>query len=221
MRLRAESRLQGKRQIFMHQILGIAHAILFAGLVVCFSQALHANPHIPQAKPLYLSSQTLLPQSPPRPIPQAIIPKNTHDTTAPSALSPQSAELEATQPLVKLEFIISYKAQSQDGIITGERYSVSDPITLKSQQLTTAYTCKLTTPINDLITDDEAYALKYVLSNYKDEVIECLRKGRANVRYDGSFSQHVRVQDSVLLHFPPQRILAYFENRYLVIDVLK
>ncbi|WP_299327344.1 hypothetical protein [uncultured Helicobacter sp.] len=210
---------QNKRWILMRQILSISRARLFAGLfVVLLAQALYADSYTLQA-----DSQTphLVPQNPPRPIPQAIIPKNTHDTTAPSALSPQSAQLEATEPLIKLEFIISYKAQSQDGIITGERYSVSDPITLKSQHLTTAYTCKLDTPINNLITDDEAYALKYILSNYKDEVIACLQKGRADVRYDGSFSQNVRVQDSALLHFPPQRILAYFENRYLVIDVLK
>lgn len=164
--------------------------------------------------------QALPPQKPPRPLPRELIPKNTHDTTAPSPLTPQSA-LESSEPTLKLEFIISYKAQIRDSIITGERYSVSDPITLKSRNLTTAYTCTLDTPINNLLTDDEAYALKYILSNYKDEVIECLRKGRADVRYDGSFAQNVRVEDSTLLHFPPQRILAYFDNRYLVIEVLK
>ena len=121
----------------------------------------------------------------------------------------------------KLEFIISYKAQTHDGIITGERYSVADPITLKARTLKIAYTCSLNTPINDLITDDESYAIKYILTHYQEEVLECLRKGRASVRHDGLTSQNTRVLDSTTFAFPPQRILAHLDNRYLIIEVLK
>ncbi|WP_285256514.1 hypothetical protein [Helicobacter zhangjianzhongii] len=121
----------------------------------------------------------------------------------------------------KLEFIISYTAQTHDGIITGERYSVADPITLKARTLKIAYTCSLNTPINDLITDDESYAIKYILTHYQEEVLECLRKGRASVRHDGLTSQNTRVLDSTTFAFPPQRILAHLDNRYLIIEVLK
>lgn len=153
----------------------------------------------------------LIPQPRPQkqPLPEEIL--------APEALTPQT--LESTPQ--KLELIISYKAQSQDGIITGERYSIADPITLKAHRLKVAYTCSLNTPINDLITDDEAYAIKYILTHYQEEVLECLRKGRASVRYDGLMSHNTRVQDSTTFAFPPQRILAYLDNRYVVIDVLK
>lgn len=135
----------------------------------------------------------------------------------PQALTPHS--LESTPQ--KLEFIISYKAQTHDGIITGERYSIADPITLKAHKLKVAYTCSLNTPINDFITDDESYAIKYILTHYQEEVLECLRKGRARVRYDGIISHNTRVQDSTTFAFSPQRILAYLDNRYVVIDVLK
>ncbi len=122
---------------------------------------------------------------------------------------------------INLEFIISYTAQTHDGIITGERYSVADPITLKARTLKIAYTCSLNTPINDLITDDESYAIKYILTHYQEEVLECLRKGRASVRHDGLTSQNTRVLDSTTFAFPPQRILAHLDNRYLIIEVLK
>ena len=136
----------------------------------------------------------------------------------------RKAESTNEQPTLdtnKLEFIISYKAQTHDGIITGERYSVADPITLKARTLKIAYTCSLNTPINDLITDDESYAIKYILTHYQEEVLECLRKGRASVRHDGLTSQNTRVLDSTTFAFPPQRILAHLDNRYLIIEVLK
>ena len=133
----------------------------------------------------------------------------------------ESSNEQPTLDTSKLELIISYKAQAHDGIITGERYSIADPITLKAHRLRVAYTCSINTPINDLITDDEVYAIKYILTHYQEEVLECLRKGRANIRYDGLTSHNTRVLDSTTFAFPPQRILAHLDNRYLIIEVLK
>lgn len=147
-----------------------------------------------------------------------VIPNRT--PTPPPVPAPLMPEL-AKEPSTKIEFIISYKALSQNGIITGERYSISDPINLKSNRLKVAYTCTLNTPINDIITDDELYAIKYILTHYQEEVLECLRRGRVGVRYDGRVQESIYLNDSTLLEIPPQRVLAYFDNRYLILEVLK
>ena len=128
---------------------------------------------------------------------------------------------EAISPKTKLEFIISYKALSENGIITGEKYNISDPLVSKAQNIKVKYICSLDTPINDIITDDEVYAIKYILTHYQDKVLECLRKSGVQMRHDAQTQNLEYINDSTLLSIPAKRVLAYLENRYLIIEVLE
>ncbi|MGX3045543.1 hypothetical protein [Helicobacter sp. T3_23-1056] len=157
-----------------------------------------------------LLDSSVIPQHLPRAkIPSPLLP--------PPALSPHT---DISEPLEKREFIISYKALSQNGIITGEKYNISIPIISKST-LPIAYTCSLDTPINDLVTDDESYAIKYVLYFYKDLVLDCLEKGGTSVLSYASLANATPISDDTLLSVPARRILAYFDNRYLILEILK
>lgn len=157
-----------------------------------------------------LLDSSVIPQHLPRAkIPSPLIP--------PPALTPHT---DISEPLEKREFIISYKALSQNGIITGEKYNISIPIISKST-LPIAYTCSLDTPINDLVTDDESYAIKYVLYFYKDLVLDCLEKGGTSVLSYAQMANATPISDDTLLSVPARRILAYFDNRYLILEILK
>ena len=135
----------------------------------------------------------------------------------PIPLTPYSLQEE---PLEKVEFIISYKALSQNGVITGEKYSISSPLISKST-LPIEYTCSIDTPINDLVSDDEIYAIKYILSHSQDEVLHCLRKGGANILSHARTADSTHISDDTILSVPAKRVLAYFDNRYLILEVLK
>lgn len=135
----------------------------------------------------------------------------------PIPLTPYSLQEE---PFEKVEFIISYKALSQNGVITGEKYSISSPLISKST-LPIEYTCSIDTPINDLVSDDEIYAIKYILSHSQDEVLHCLRKGGANILSHARTADSTHISDDTILSVPAKRVLAYFDNRYLILEVLK
>lgn len=135
----------------------------------------------------------------------------------PIPLTPYSLQEE---PLEKVEFIISYKALSQNGVITGEKYSISSPLISKSS-LPIEYTCSIDTPINDLVSDDEIYAIKYILSHSQDEVLHCLRKGGASILSHARTADSTHISDDTILSVPAKRVLAYFDNRYLILEVLK
>lgn len=137
----------------------------------------------------------------------------------PPALTPYSV-LESQELLQKREFIISYKALSQNGIITGEKYNISSPLISKSS-LPIEYTCSIDTPINDLITDDEDYAIEYVLHFYQDEILHCLRYGGASVLSYAKSANATHISDDTVLSVPAKRVLAYFDNRYLILEILK
>ncbi|OBV29301.1 hypothetical protein BKN38_03225 [Helicobacter sp. CLO-3] len=140
--------------------------------------------------------------------------------TNPTPLEPLTPESAPKDAPIKLEFLISYKAEVENGTITGEKYDISEPLIIKSPGLALDYTCSINTPINDLITDDEAYVIKYILANYQEEVLACLEKGGVRVRYD-ALTQELATQDKALLRLAPRRILAYFDNRALILEVLK
>ncbi len=123
--------------------------------------------------------------------------------------------------LTRLEFLISYKALAQDGIIIGEKYSISEPLVKKAHFSKIDYMCKINTPINDLITDDEVYAIKYILMHYQDDILLCLNKTGVNIRYDGINSNLVYLQDQTLLNLKAKRVVAYLDNRYLILEVLR
>lgn len=157
-----------------------------------------------------LLDSSVIPQFLPRgKIPSPILP--------PIPLTPYSLQEE---PLEKVEFIISYKALSQNGVITGEKYSISSPLISKSS-LPIEYTCSIDTPINDLVSDDEIYAIKYILSHSQDEVLHCLRKGGASILSHARTADSTHISDDTILSVPAKRVLAYFDNRYLILEVLK
>ncbi|MGX2970921.1 hypothetical protein [Helicobacter sp. T3_23-1059] len=153
----------------------------------------------------------------------SVIPQYLPRAKIPSPLMPPPAltpHTDISEPLEKREFIISYKALSQNGIITGEKYNISTPIISKSS-LPIAYTCSIDTPINDLVTDDESYAIKYVLYFYKDLILDCLEKGGASVLSYTNSANLTHISDDTLLSVPARRVLAYFDNRYLILEILK
>lgn len=157
-----------------------------------------------------LLDSSVIPQFLPRgKIPSPLLP--------PIPLTPYSLQEE---PLEKVEFIISYKALSQNGVITGEKYSISSPLISKSS-LPIEYTCSIDTPINDLVSDDEIYAIKYILSHSQDEVLRCLRKGGASILSHARTADSTHISDDTILSVPAKRVLAYFDNRYLILEVLK
>lgn len=157
-----------------------------------------------------LLDSSVIPQFLPRgKIPSPLLP--------PIPLTPYSLQEE---PLEKVEFIISYKALSQNGVITGEKYSISSPLISKSS-LPIEYTCSIDTPINDLVSDDEIYAIKYILSHSQDEVLHCLRKGGASILSHAHTADSTHISDDTILSVPAKRVLAYFDNRYLILEVLK
>ncbi len=189
-------------------MVALARIVLFGLLVLSLARGdapiVTPSPSIKSNK--NASIPGIFPQVLPQPIP-ALEPITPQDTT--------------NEPITKLEFLISYKVISQNGIITGEKYDISEPLVKKAQNLALDYTCTIHTPINDVITDDEDYAIKYVLQHYQDEILECLKKSGMNIRYDGLARDFTPVQDQTLLSLAPKRILAYFDNRYLIIEVLK
>ena len=134
---------------------------------------------------------------------------------------PRNQILKNNDETIKLEFLISYKALSQNGIITGEKYNISEPLVKKAHFSKIDYVCKIDTPINNLITDNEAYAIKYILKHYQDDVLSCLNKTGIKVRYDGANNDFTYLQDSALLDLTAKRIVAYFDNRYLILEILK
>ena len=157
-----------------------------------------------------LLDSSVIPQFLPRgKIPSPLLP--------PIPLTPYSLQEE---PLEKVEFIISYKALSQNGVITGEKYNISSPLISKSS-LPIEYTCSIDTPINDLVSDDEIYAIKYILSHSQDEVLHCLRKGGASILSHARTADSTHISDDTILSVPAKRVLAYFDNRYLILEVLK
>lgn len=173
-----------------------------------FAQTTLNTPNIPKRAP----------QTMPKPLESEL--ESTPLDTNPTPLEPLTPESAPKDTPIKLEFLISYKAEVENGTITGEKYDISEPLIIKSPGLALDYTCSINTPINDLITDDEAYAIKYILANYQEEVLACLEKGGVRVRYD-ALTQELATQDKALLRLPPRRILAYFDNRALILEVLK
>lgn len=132
-----------------------------------------------------------------------------------------SLNAESKQNLTKLEFLISYKAESKDGKINGEKYNISEPLVKKGHLLKIDYSCKIETPLNAYFDDDETYVIKYILQNYQDEVLDCFKNSSREIRYDSLSVNNEVVLDSILLELKAQRVLAYLDNRFLVLEILK
>lgn len=121
------------------------------------------------------------------------------------------------------EFIISYRVYTKNGIAQGEKYDISEPIVsrVNNPKYTLDYTCRIDTLIGDFVgDDDEDYALKYILEERKDKIIDCLSKGGVKIR-DDSMTHNFEAKTKTLLTLPPKSVLAYMDNGYLILEVFK